>query len=106
MKARCDLTTPTTTTTTTLEFELCGTRIALDSVHLQFGVAAVGVACEVTAASSRGMASSDDMCQSELAFACLYTRAVDRFLCKDPRHAYTRLPVGYEMTVTGDPRMC
>ena len=44
----------------------------------------MSAACDVSIASNRGMASSAHMCQAELAFSCQYTRALDRFICKDP----------------------
>ena len=83
MKAR-GLVTPIPTTPTPLQFKVCGIGIELDSAHLQFGVKAVSAACDVSIASNRGMASSAHMCQAELAFSCQYTRALDRFICKDP----------------------
>ena len=67
-------------------FEFRGKKFQIAKSHLADAVLSIKASCSLRSSSEcRGISSDSNMCASELAFSCLYSRALDRFLFKDPK---------------------
>ena len=67
-------------------FEFRGKKFRIAKSHLADAVQSIKASCNLSSSSEcRGILSDPKMCSSELAFSCLYSRALDRFLFKDPK---------------------